>query len=122
MLLHHQRHLGRDHFAAVVVVDVQGGRRDGIAAGEEEVGEHAAVPLALVVADVAAAAERVDQPSVPAGLVRERARRCGRVVEGGDLKDGAVDSILTEVIKTINLLERQLQKLRSLDSRALGQS
>ena len=38
------------------------------------------------------------------------------------LKDGAVDSILTEVIKTINLLEGQLQNLRSLDSRALGQS
>ena len=78
MLLHHQRDLGRDHLAAVVVVDVQGRRRDGVTAGEEEVGEHASVARSLVVADVAAAAERVDKPFVPAGLVRERARRRGR--------------------------------------------
>ena len=96
VLLHHQRDLGRDHLAAVVVVDVQGRRRDGIATGEEEVGEHAAVPLALVVADVAAAAERVDEPFVPAGLVRERARRRGGIVEGGDLVDAAVDHSLLD--------------------------
>ena len=96
MLLHHQRDLGRDHLAAVVVVDVQGRRRDGVAAGEEEVGEYASVARPLVVADVAAAAERVDEPFVPAGLVRERARRRGRIVEGGDLVDAAVDHALLD--------------------------
>ncbi len=44
-----------------------------------------------MVADVAAAAERVDEPLVPAGLGRERARRRGGIVERGDLVDAAVD-------------------------------
>jgi hypothetical protein len=96
VLLDHQGDLGRDHLAAVVVVDVEGRRGDGVPAREEEVGEDAAVPLPLVVADVAAAAERVDQPVVPAGLVRERAGRRGRVVEGRELVDGAVDHALLD--------------------------
>ncbi len=89
-LLGHHRRLGGEHRVAVRLVDEEAVRRHGVTAGQGGRVEHAGGARALVVADVAAAAERHHDLPVPPDLLAQRARR-SPVEEGGDLVDPAVD-------------------------------
>jgi hypothetical protein len=92
-LLDHHRRLGRGQVVAVVAEHVQRGRRDPEPLAQHEHVGHAAGGPALPVPTVgAAAAERVDEPLVPASRAGERSRLRlrDRVVQHGGLVDAPV--------------------------------